>query len=355
MNKIFAIGFFITMLGIAQSPVLAAGGPTVYLPLGSAGEILILDATQDKPIGRITGLPAVHGLAGTPGWGFLVAGSFEEQTAGSAAIPAKPKGVSEDEHAAHHAKPSKSASANDTLSILSIVSIADRTVTRRIEVPGAVHHTAVVPGGRFAIATHPARDGVSIVDLSLGKAIAMVRTGPTPNYAVVSPDGKQVFVSNSGNDTISEIDTKHWTVRRSIKTGKSPEHMVLSSDGKALYLANAGDGSVSVISLTEGIVAETFKVGGDLHGIDLADNGQTIFVSGRDTDKLIAINLSTKKIESKPLAPSPYHLNTIKGTGKIYISSADENKLWVVDQKSLAVIREIFVPATGHQMVTVSN
>lgn len=345
------------VLGVAliATAFQAMAGTAVYVPLGEAGEILVLDVADDVTVGRISGLPAVHGLAGTPGWGYLVAGSYDERPVGGAALPPKPQDMSQGEHEAHHAKRPANPAAAEVVSFLSVIRLADGTITRRIEVPGAVHHTAVIPGGRFAVATHPNRDSVSVVDLSAGKMSAEVRTGPLPNYAVVSPDGERVFVSNSGNNTVSEIETEHWTVRKSFTVGKSPGHMVLSPDGTALYVANVEAGSVSVISLPEGSIAETFRVGGRLHGLDLSDDGKTLFVISREMNKLVAVDLTTKRIRSKPLAPSPYHLTAVQGTGKLYVSSAEEDKLWVVDQRSLAVVREILIPGVGHQMVVVSK
>jgi len=354
MRNVLQIAYFIAALGGGVSQALA--GTAGYVPLGDAGEILILDTAKDASIGRISGVPAVHGLAGMSGWGYLVAGSYDERPVGETAAPPKPKGVSQKDHEAHHAKrPEKAVAANDAVSFLSVIRIADGAITRRIEVPGAVHHTAVVPGGRFAVSTHPNHDSVSIVDLKAGRVSAVVRTGPQPNYAVVSPDGKRVFVSNSANNTVSEVETEYWTVRRSFAVGEGPEHMVLSSDGTALYVANVDAGSVSVISLPEGSVTDTVPVGGRLHGLDLSDDGKTLFVSGREKNKLVAIDLVTKKTRSKELAPSPYHLTSVPGTGKLYVSSAEEDKLWVVDQRSLAVVREILIPGQGHQMVVVGK
>jgi DNA-binding beta-propeller fold protein YncE len=55
------------------------------------------------------------------------------------------------------------------------------------------------------------------------------------------------------------------------------------------------------------------------------------------------------------LGPSPYHLAAIPGTGKLYVSSAEEPKLWVVDQESLRVLNEIPIRGKGHQMVVMEQ
>ena len=129
--------------------------------------------------------------------------------------------------------------------------------------------------------------------------------------------------------------------------------MAIRHIGSHLFVNNIGDGSVSVIALPSGIVTNTFQIGGKLHGIDLSADGQTLFVSAREKQKLFAINWKTAQMQSVPLAPSPYHVTAIPGTEKLYVSSAEESKLWVIHQTNLKKIREIKVTGEGHQMVVV--
>ncbi len=332
----------------------ALGQTRVYVPLGDANAVLVIDAESDRIIGQIAGVTEVHGLAGTARGDILVAGSYAETQPGHAAAPPKPAGMSEAVHRAHHVKPAKSATLKPAgISYVSLIRASDRSITRRIEVPGAVHHTAVTPDGRYAIATHPDTEGISVIDLSSYAVIKSVRTGSMPNYAEFSRDGKRAYVSNAGDNTVSEIDTNGWTVRRIFPVGGSPEHLVLSPDAGKLYVNNVDDGSVSVVSLNRGEVVKIYAVGGEVHGIDLSDDGKTLFVSGREQNKLVAIDLVKGGMRSAPLSPAPYHLTTIRGSGKLYVSSADEPKIWVVDQKTLRVEREIPIRGKGHQMVVV--
>jgi DNA-binding beta-propeller fold protein YncE len=197
--------------------------PLVYVPLGGAGKIVVVDATADEIVGTISGVTAVHGLAGTPDGQLLIAGSFEEREAGGEAM-AKPSGISEDEHAAHHGGSAAVAGkAQSVVSTLSMISTAEGTVVRRIDVPGAVHHVAVSPDGRFAAVTHPNEGGISAIDLGSYEVVAKVATGPLPNYAVFSPTSERLYVSNAANDTISAIDVMSWTVRWNTPVGPSPD------------------------------------------------------------------------------------------------------------------------------------
>jgi DNA-binding beta-propeller fold protein YncE len=352
-----AFNWILVAAALAGFAVPAAAETRVYVPLGSAGKAVVIDAARDQVVDVVSDLPDVHGLAGTADGAFLVAGSYAETPRAEEAAPPKPEGMPEDEHAAHHAKPAgPSAPTVGAVGFVTVVRADDGAILRRIEVPGAVHHVVVTPDGRYAVATHPNQGGISVIDLAEFRVVATVHTGPSTNYAVVGAGGNFVYVSNAGNNTVSEIDTERWIVRRNLLVGgESPEHIVLSPDGSTLYVANVDDGTVAALSLPDGTVARTFAVGGALHGIDLSDDGGTLFVSGREENKLVAIDLESAEMKTAPLGPSPYHLAAITGIGKLYVSSAEEPKIWVVDQQDLRVLREIPLNGVGHQMVVVQR
>ena len=345
------IGIFAAALAVSIAAGSGVQAASVYIPEGSVGEVLVVDSATDTVVHRIAGLPDVHGLGGAAGVRYLVAGSYAETAAGKAPVVAKPAGVSEDEHAAHHGAAARSASAaTGAVSILTILNAADGTTARRLEVPGAVHHVAVSPDGRFAVATHPNADGISVIDLANLTVRGLVRTGPLPNYAAFSPDGTRVYVSNAGNGTVSEIDATRWIVQRNLLAGDSPEHIVLAPDGRTLFVANVEAGTVTALDTERGEIVRPFAVGGELHGLDISDDGRWLFVSGKSEDKLVAIDVKTGAMRSAPLGPAPYHLAVIRGTGKLYVSSRDEPKVWVVDQKDLALRNVIAIRGEGHQM-----
>ena len=333
-----------------------ADGP-VYVPLGSEDAAAIIDTARDSVIGRIGGLPAAHGLAMTPDGKYLVAGSYAVRGPGAAA-PAKPAGVSDDEHAAHHAPPANKATEAKApakaekkgVSTVSVVRIADKQVIRRIDVPGAVHHVAISPDGRFAVVTHPDDDGISAIDLGTYRVAATIKTGSVPNYAAFGRDGDTLYVSNAGAATVSVVDVGRWAVKAQIAVGDAPEHVVLSPDGSTLYVNNVNDGTVSVVSLGQGKAVKTILVGSALHGLDVSEDGRTLFITSMGDDKVAAVTLATGEQRTVILAPAPYHLAVIRGTGKLYVSSADKPKAWVVDQRDLRVLGEIAIGGKGHQL-----
>lgn len=338
---------------LLMTTAIAAAQPIVFVPEGSADTVRMVDAATGETIKRITGLEAVHGLSGAPGVPYLVAGSYAETDRTAIAELTQPEGVSEDEHVAHHAKPADKpiGPADAGTSILSILDAASGEILRRIEVPGAVHHTAVSPDGSFAVATHPSSDGISVIDLKSFKLVAFVPTGGMPNYAAFGSDPDVVYVSNAGNGTISEVDLARGIVRRNMVAGFGPEHMVVDADNGALYVADADAGDVVELALKDGSVTRSFTIGGELHGLAMSDDRATLFVAGRGEDKIASITLSTGDIAFASLSPEPYHLTNIPGTGTIYVSSRAEPKVWIVDEATLTVVDDFPIQGEGHQMV----
>ena len=350
MNMSSRIAYTLATLFVS-APALAAP-PTVFIPEGSANSVLMVQAETGKVLRRINDVEAVHGLAGAPGVPYLVAGSYSEIPREDVASLEKPSTVSEDDHAAHHAPKAAPMGPPDAgISLLSILDAKSGDILRRIEVPGAVHHTAVSPDGHFAVATHPAGDGISVIDLATFGMTAFVPTGSMPNYAAFGTDPNLVYVSNTGNGTISEVDLSRGIVRRNFIAGDTPEHMAVSPETDRLFVADADAGQVLELSLSTGEKLRTFEIGGEIHGLGLSNDGATLFVAGRGEDKLASVALATGEVRTATLAPEPYHLTVIPGSDILYVSSRAEPVVWLIDTSSLQTRETVSVEGEGHQMV----
>lgn len=328
MKKTILQTLYIGIISLLASTVWSA--PTVYIPLGSGNQVIAVDAATDKIKATYTGVTNPHGLVATPDGEYLIAGSLYE-------TPLKP---GEDKDKMN--------------SRLFLIHPAHGHVMSTIPVPGWTHHEAITPDGRYVISTHGGRGFISVVDLQSNQVERTILTGPAPNYTLISKDGKYAYVSNSGNNTISEIDLGSWKVVRELSAGPAPTHMAWSGDGSLIFVANPQAGKASAVSLANGKVSREYVIGKGVHGLDMGDDGRTLFVSAKNDEKLVAVDTVSGEKREVPLGPQPYHLNTIHGTGKVYVSSSKEPRIWVVDQASLKVTGNISLPAgEGHQMAIV--
>lgn len=322
--------YMVTGLLMALYSVSLYAAPTVYIPLGSGNQVIAVDAANDTITASYPGVENPHGLVATPDGEYLIAGSLTE-------TPIK-KG-----------EPGDTANSN-----LYLIHPAHGHVMSAIPVAGWTHHQAITPDGRYVLSTHAMRGYVSVLDMGQNKVIEKISTGKVPNYTLITKDGKRAYVSNAGDNSISEIDLGSWKVTRKLESGPAPEHMTLSRDGKTIYVTNPRVGKVAAVSVKTGKVIKQFDIGKSVHGLDIGDDGETLFASSKKEDKLVAINTRTGKRTELQLSPAPYHLNTITGTGKVYVSSRKKPVIWVVDQKKMKVTGEIKLPAgEGHQMAIV--
>lgn len=314
-------------LALLGGAVAATAAPIAYIPLGTANEVIAVDTATDRIIAHYPGVLNPHGLVATPDGEYLVAGSLTE-------TPLPP-----------------GAAADTPNSKLYLIHPDHGHVMSEIPVAGWTHHEAITPDGRYVISTHPTRGGVSVVDLTASRVVKTIKTGATPNYTIVTRDGKRAYVSNSGDGNVSEIDLGTWTVTRTLDAGPAPEHLVFAPDERTIYVANDRGGTVSAVGVDSGKVERSYKIGTRVHGLDIGDDGTTLFVSNRADDRLVAVDIRSGEQRAITLSPAPYHLDRIPGTGKIYVSSSKEPKIWVVDQKRFEVTGTIELPAgAGHQI-----
>lgn len=321
---------FVLALLCLGGGTFAMAAPIAYIPLGSANQVIAVDAANGKIIRSYSGVENPHGLVATPDGDYLVAGSLKETP-----VPA-------------------GAPSDTPNSKLYVIHPEHGHVMAEIPVSGWTHHEAVTPDGKYVISTHPTRGGISVVDVINNKVYKTIKTGPSPNYTLVTKDGKRAYVSNSGNGTLSEIDLSRWEVIRSLEAGPTPEHLVFSPDEKTIYVSNDRAGTVSVVSVKEGKVEKTYRIGKRVHGLDIGDDGKTLFISSRSDDKLVALDTQTGEQRVLTLSPEPYHLDKIPGAGKVYVSSGKAPIIWVVDQKTFTVTDTIRLPAgEGHQIAVI--
>ena len=134
-------------LSMVFATSLATADPTVYIPLGSANQVIAVDTATDSITASFTGVDNPHGLVATPDGEYLVAGSTKET-------------------------PLSNEQTVATLnSKLALIHPAHGHVMLTIPVAGWAHHEAITPDGRYVISTHPMRGYVSVVDLQNNQMI----------------------------------------------------------------------------------------------------------------------------------------------------------------------------------------
>jgi YVTN family beta-propeller protein len=120
-----------------------------------------------------------------------------------------------------------------------IVSIPERKVSGRVELPPAPASTCVLephtpthglelsPDGKELWVTSLGDSGVYVYEIATKNLSKEIPTGKCPNWVTFSPDGKYCCVSNSGSDDCSIIDTQTRREVARIKVGKGPKRLLV--------------------------------------------------------------------------------------------------------------------------------
>ncbi|MFG6159531.1 YncE family protein [Halomonas sp. 1390] len=335
-------------IALAASTTALAANDRAFVPMGTADAVGIIDLERQEVISTVTDTINTHGSALTPDGRQLIVGSLSPQDAGSEL--ARPEGVTEDEHAAHHGDGGTASTKAASTGLLYVTDTATSRIVRTLDVPGPVHHVLVTQDGQHVVSTHPTGGGISVVSLESGQVIASLTTGPNPNYLVQNAEGGSILVSNAGNGTISEVDPQHWFVRRNMRVGGSPEHMVLSENGERLYVNDDTGGRALAVDLAAGSVAEEYEIGAAPHGIDLSPDGLSLYATSQGDNRLVRISLEDGIRHSAELSPAPYHLAVAPTDGRVLVTSRAEPLLWIVDPDSLEVLQTVELGGIGHQI-----
>jgi len=353
---------FLLLAGAAMLvPLASLANPIVYIPLGTANEIMIVDAATDREIGKIRGLKNIHGLSLTPNGEYLVAGSNDElfvgrpkmaghgkvsgsmgkqksapaAMAGHGGAPAagygraptktkmpkpappvmaKPSGVSAADHAKHHPQPSGAAKAQGHAAMMGGKPNAKAGPAMMGGKPNAKAGPAMM-GGKPKAKAQPAMMG--------GKPKAKAQPAMKGHGGAGKP-GQPTMAKPKG---MSDADHK--------------KHHAPAAGG---LLPAVGISGVSLVRLADNKPESIIKVRGMAHHIFVTPDGKYAVSTHTTNGTISLIDLATKKIfRNIYTGPQPNYVAISQDGEQMYVSNAGNNTLSVIDTKNWIVSRNILV------------
>lgn len=130
--------------------------------------------------------------------------------------------------------------------------------------------------GKLAWVTLGGLSKIAKVDLTAGKVIEEITTGPGPWGARLSYDETKLYVADKGEAggygqqgrTLTIIDTAIPIVTNVVLIGVTTDHAILSPDGKEVWTTSNADRAIYVVDTASEKVTATIKMpnDGDTHG-----------------------------------------------------------------------------------------
>jgi YVTN family beta-propeller protein len=154
----------------------------------------------------------------------------------------------------------------------------------------------VSPDGSRLLVANTDSGTVTVVDLSLRRAVCELPAGDHPEGASWVGNGPLALATVYGDDCVVFYDTDQKKVAHVLPVGDEPYGIVVTKDGKTAYVSHDYPGSVSEIDVVARKVTRTFKVGENCRGIAISNDEKTLFVSEFLSAKLVAVDIASGKV-----------------------------------------------------------
>ena len=124
---------------------------------------------------------------------------------------------------------------------------------------------------------------------------AAYRVGVVPKVVDVTPDNKYVLVTNWCSYDLSIISVAEQRVVKTLKIGAYPRGITVSKDSKFAYVVQMGGAVIHKINL-ETFDRELLNVGSNPRAVVLSPDNNTLYATLNSSGRVIAMDLSTKKV-----------------------------------------------------------
>ena len=272
-------------------------------------------------------------------------------------------------------------------------------LVKKIPVGFAPEHLAFSPDGRYYYQGNPESDSITVIDMQALKAIKTIDGLAEPLNITFTPDGSKAYVGNYGahwvgvidvtrhelikkiqiaqvpgisrldpgkyltaikgifNATpspdgrflyaadgdlraVGVIDTREDKVVKVIRVGADPWRVYMGHDGKYAITPNNGDQTISIIDVAKNEVATTLPAGPDMTGINFAAG--KAFVISSTTGFIYVYDMTTLKPAGRIKIGNNLFLQTATtdtADEKLYLGSATDHSVYIIDAKTEAVER----------------
>lgn len=213
------------------------------------------------------------------------------------------------------------------------------------------------PDGSKAYVGNYGAHWIGVIDVTRHELLKKIQVGDVPGIARLDPnkylsdikgvfnatpsaDGRYLYAADGDLGIVAVVDTRDDKVIKTIRVGRDPWRVYMSHDGKYGISVNNGDQNISIIDTGKNEVVATLPAGPDLTGVNFA--GGKAFVISSTSGFLYVYDLATLKPAGRIKIGQNLFIQTATtdtADGKMYLASATDNSIYIIDGKTEAVER----------------
>jgi len=236
--------------------------------------------------------------------------------------------------------------ANAASDNLSVIDGASSTVIATIPVGSAPHGVAVDPRANRVYVANSGSNELTVIDGGSNKAIATLPVGKEPWDLAADPNTGRVFVGNRGDGTVSVIDGRYNLRIGIVSVGDLPTAVAVDPDAGRVYVVSSGSGDLSVIDGVSTLLIDTVPLTGGSSGkagdvaVDSGSNRMYVATAAAEAGDaaggtIEVIDASNHALIGSIAIPgSAEALAVDPASGRIYVGSSSDDRMWVVDART---------------------
>jgi YVTN family beta-propeller protein len=236
--------------------------------------------------------------------------------------------------------------ASEDGTTISVIDVVARKELRRIELGDLKRpHGLTFSNGHLYFTSERSRK-VGRLDAAAKRVEWTFPTNEEKTHMVLAaPDGKALYTANIDSGTVSILErgaNDRWT-QTLVKVGAGPEGLDLSPDGRELWVGQSRDGGIAIIDtatkrLAYSIDAKTKRS----NRVKFTPDGRWVLVSDLGAGELVVFDARTRTEQQRlRVGRGATGVLIPKGERYAYVALSGENRLALVDLKTLAVAKSI--------------
>lgn len=235
-----------------------------------------------------------------------------------------------------------------------VVSTKTKAVVATIEDIGGVHGTLVIPELNFVYASATKTNEVVAIDANTLKITARIPAGTYPDGMAYAPDVHKLYISDEHGNTETVVDVRSNKRVATIQLGGNVGNTQYDPASRHIFVNVQGTGElVEINPKTDTIVQRMTLADADgNHGLLIESALRLAFIACEGNDKLLVVNLNTKKIIAHfDLGEDPDVLAYDGGLGLLYVASESGMlSRFKVSADRIIKINDMFIGPNAHTL-----